>query len=169
MGVHVVLYIEDDDAAFRLVSIILKEQAPEIRLLRARDGDEALAFLRADEPNREAPEPDLIILDLNLPKKDGFQVLSDLKANESLRAIPVVMFSNSSAANDRKDALGRGAQDYITKPSSFDLFVEAVRSACSLKESTSARPKLESTSASASGGTAYSPANPTDPSSVSGK
>jgi DNA-binding response OmpR family regulator len=167
MGVHVVLYIADDDAAFKLVGIVLREHAPEVRLLRARDGDEALALLRGDEPNREAPKPDVIILDLNLPKKNGLQVLSDLKANESLRDIPVVMFSNSSEANDRTVALGRGARDYITKPSSFDLFVEAVRTACSLKEPSAARPKLESSSASA--GTGYSHKAAVDPSDRSGK
>jgi DNA-binding response OmpR family regulator len=168
MGVHVVLYIEDDDAAFKLVGIILQEHAPDIRLLRARDGDEALALLRGAEPDRQAPEPDLIILDLNLPKKNGFQVLSELKANESLRSIPVVIFSNSSMANDKSDALGRGAQDYITKPSSFDLFVEAVRTACSLKDRSGGPTKLEST-ASARAGSGRSQGNPADPSGASKK
>ena len=161
------MYIEDDDAAFKLVGIILREQAPDIRLIRARDGDEALAFLRGDEPNGQVPEPDLIILDLNLPKKNGFQVLSELKANESLRSIPVVIFSNSSQANDKNDALGRGAQDYITKPSSFDLFVEAVRTACSLRDRSAGPTKLDSAGASA--GTGYNHGNPADPSGASKK
>jgi two-component system response regulator len=168
MEVHVVLYIEDDDAAFKLVSIILKEHAPDVRLLRARDGDEALTFLHGGEQNREGARPDLIILDLNLPKKNGFQVLSELKAHESLRSIPVVIFSNSSQANDKNDALGRGAQDYITKPSSFDLFVEAVRTACSLKDRSAGATKLDASSARAGTGKGYSRRNSDDPSGLSG-
>jgi CheY-like chemotaxis protein len=67
-----------------------------------------------------------------LPKRNGLDVLSALKANQLLQSIPVVMFSTSSAARDREDAFGRGAQNYITKPSSFDSFVQAVKMACSL-------------------------------------
>jgi DNA-binding response OmpR family regulator len=132
MGPRILLYIEDDDAAFLLVKIILDEQAPDIRLLRARDGDEALRLLLAEGPDQQTLRPDLILLDLNLPKKHGLRVLSDLKAIESLREIPIVMFSTSSAAADKTAALHGGAQDYVTKPSSFDLFVEAVKMACSL-------------------------------------
>lgn len=126
------LYIEDDDAAFLLVRIVLDEQAPHIRLFRAHDGVEALTLLRGGDTDQQTLKPDLILLDLNLPKKSGLEVLSDLKASESLSAIPVVIFSTSSAAKDRTDALKEGALDYITKPSSFELFVKAVKTACSL-------------------------------------
>lgn len=129
------MYVEDDDAAFTLVSIVLKEQAPNIRLSRARDGMEALAILRAAKAANPQSLPDLILLDLNLPRKNGLEVLTDLKGTETLRDIPVVMFSTSAAENDIHDALEGGAREYITKPSSFDLFVEAVRVAFSLKGS----------------------------------
>jgi two-component system response regulator len=95
---------------------------------------EALAFLRGREGNGGMGQPDLILLDLNLPKKNGLEVLTELKASESLRKIPVVMFSTSSAEDDVNGALEGGAKAYITKPSSFDLFVEAVRTAFSLKQ-----------------------------------
>ena len=131
--VRAVLYIEDDDAAFVLVRIVLDERAPHIQLFRAHDGEEALLLLHGSAPGQQGLKPDLILLDLNLPKKNGIAVLSDLKASETLRAIPVVMFSTSSAAQDKSDALNGGAQDYITKPSSLDQFIEAVKIACSVE------------------------------------
>jgi CheY-like chemotaxis protein len=134
MLVRVILYVEDNDADFRLVSIILEKEAPSIRLLRARDGDDLLAFLQRDDPYPEAPKPDLILLDLNLPKKNGFEILSRLQAIEALRAIPVVMFSTSSNIKHQNDALRMGAQAYVVKPAALDLFVVAVRTACSLPE-----------------------------------
>jgi CheY-like chemotaxis protein len=134
MGViaSVVLYIEDDDAVFALARFVLQEQAPTMRLYRARDGEEALTLLLCGDLNRDPVKPDLILLDLNLPRRNGLDVLSDLKASESLRVIPVVMFSTSADENDRNDALNRGAQDYVRKPSSLDLFVAAIKTACSL-------------------------------------
>jgi CheY-like chemotaxis protein len=126
--------VEDDDAAFAVVSIIVNEQNLGLRLFRARDSEEAFAFLHQRDGN-QPPTPDLILLDLNLPGKNGLQILSELKANPSLRTIPVVMFSTSAAENDRHDALERGARAYITKPTSFELLVDAVRKACSPGES----------------------------------
>jgi CheY-like chemotaxis protein len=134
MPVRVILYVEDNDADFRLVTMVLEKEAPTVRLFRVRDGDEALALLRRTDPYREAPKPDLILLDLNLPKKDGIHVLGELKAHQALRDIPVVMFSASSAANSRADAMRMGAQAYVVKPAGLDLFVVAVRTACSLLE-----------------------------------
>lgn len=138
MGVQAVLYVEDDDAAFTLVNIILREQAPLIQLSRARDGMEALAILRTVESTDSKLLPDLILLDLNLPKKNGLEVLTELKASKTLREIPVVMFSTSAAESDINNALEGGAREYITKPSSFDSFVEAVKSATSFKGSATA-------------------------------
>ena len=128
------MYIEDDDAAFSLVDIILKEKAPDITLFRAGDGDDAMELLLGKLPGAVSLVPDLILLDLNLPKKGGLEILSELKLNDSLRRIPVVMFSTSSAQTDRVSALQRGAQAYINKPSSFDLFVKAVMEACYVPE-----------------------------------
>ncbi len=144
MGGSIVLYVEDDDAAFALVRIILSEESPETKLLRARDGEEALALLRKVSPYQDTPRPDLILLDLNLPKKNGLEVLADVKANESLRPIPVVMFSTSASRHDRNESLALGAEDYVTKPSSFDLFVDAVKLATSITRQHSRGEKRES-------------------------
>lgn len=90
------LYIDDDDTAFFLLGIAVRETKNDVQLHRAANGDDALAFLRRAEPYPSAPRPDLIVLDLNLPGKSGIQVLSELKRDESLRQIPVVIFSSSS-------------------------------------------------------------------------
>jgi CheY-like chemotaxis protein len=134
MGPHTILYVEDDDGAFFLARLTLKELIPEPQLLRACDGEQALAILQRVAPYQDAPRPDLILLDVNLPKKNGFEVLSDLKRSESLRTIPVVVFSTSRRQSDISASLALGARDYITKPSSFDLFVEALKSACATAE-----------------------------------
>ncbi len=131
MGRRVVLYVEDDDAAFAVVELIMQDQNPGFSLFRARNGEEALAFLRGSNAT-QSPTPDLILLDLNLPGKSGLEILSELKGNPLFCTIPVVMFSTSTAESDRNHALQGGAQAYITKPSSFDLLVGAVRAACSL-------------------------------------
>lgn len=136
MGGHVVLYVEDDDAAFAVVDLIMHDQNPGFELFRARDGDEAFAFLRGSDSARPSA-PDLILLDLSLPGKSGLEVLSQLKSDSSLCTIPVVMFSTSAAESDKNHAIEGGAKAYITKPSSFDLLVNAVRTACALGESSS--------------------------------
>ncbi len=138
MSRRIVLYVEDDDAAFSLARIVLEEEEPQIQLLRASNGEQALAFLRRSGSYQHAPRPDLILLDLNLPGKNGFEVLSDLKTSEPLRSIPVVMFSTSPSVTDRRDSLALGAENYVTKPSSFDAFVQAVKIACSLPGTASA-------------------------------
>jgi CheY-like chemotaxis protein len=134
MAQRVLLYVEDDDAAFLTMQLALREFQAAIELHRAADGEQALAFVRKKAPHEDAPRPDLILLDLNLPKKSGIEVLAELKGDESLRSIPVVMFSSSPRAIDRDRSLELGAEKYLMKPSSFERFVEAVKRACSLPE-----------------------------------
>lgn len=134
MHQRIILYVEDDDSAFFVAKTVLEEMVPQVRLFRASDGEEALAFLRKGAPYEDAPKPDLILLDLHLPKKNGFEVLGELKRSEALRAIPVVIFSTSEFQSDRSASLDLGAQDYVVKPTSFQMFVEALKRACSLSE-----------------------------------
>lgn len=136
VGGCLVLYVEDDDAAFAVVDLIMQDQNPGFRLIRARNGEEAFAFLGGCGTS-QSPKPDLILLDLNLPGKSGLEILSELKGNPLFGAIPVVMFSTSAAESDRTHAINGGAKAYITKPSSFDLLIDAVRTACSLGENSS--------------------------------
>jgi CheY-like chemotaxis protein len=130
MNEHVVLYAEDEDAAVFLMEMALKEAHITVTLHRVSDGEEALAFLHNRGVYNRAPKPDMVLLDLNLPRKSGHEVLSSIREDEALRAVPVVIFTSSSAASDRRKSLALGAQMHITKPSSFDGFVDAIRDAC---------------------------------------
>jgi CheY-like chemotaxis protein len=134
MAQRVLLYVEDDDAAFLTMQLALREFQAPIELHRAADGEQALAFVWNKVPYENAPRPDLILLDLNLPKKSGIEVLAELKGDESLRSVPVIMFSSSPREIDRDRSLELGAEEYVVKPSSFERFVEAVKRACSPPE-----------------------------------
>jgi chemotaxis family two-component system response regulator Rcp1 len=130
MGVPVMLYVEDEDAAVFLLETALKEMKIDVELYRVSNGEDALAFLNRSGAYRDAPRPELILLDLNLPRKGGLEVLSEIQGSEALRALSVVVFTSSSLATDRKKSLALGAQEYITKPSSFDGFLTAIKAVC---------------------------------------
>ena len=96
-------------------------------LPRRRDGVEAMAFLRGEGEYEGAPRPDLILLDLNLPRKDGREVLAEIKADPDLRTIPVVVLTTSEAEEDILRTYDLHANAYVTKPVDFDRFIEVVR------------------------------------------
>ncbi len=123
----VLLYVDDDDAAHLLVEIALREAQSKVDLRHAADGEQALAYLRGSDPQGNAPRPDLILLDLNLPKKSGIELLGELKADEALRSIPVIVFSSSARPVDKAESLAHGAREYVTKPPSFASFVQVIR------------------------------------------
>ena len=123
-----ILLVEDNPGDVRLTREALKEGKVLNNLSVAVDGEEALAFLRRQDNYAEAPRPDLILLDLNLPRKDGRQVLAEIKADEQLKRIPVVILSSSSAEQDILKSYDLHANCYITKPVDFDQFVAVVRS-----------------------------------------
>src|SRR5262249_51806760 len=130
MHAPVMLYVEDEDAAVFLLETALKEAHIAVELHRVSNGEEALAFLNRSGAYQQAPRPDLVLLDLNLPRKGGLDVLSEMHGSETLSAMRVIVFTSSALANDRKRSLALGAQDYITKPSSFDGFVSAIKTVC---------------------------------------
>jgi chemotaxis family two-component system response regulator Rcp1 len=130
MNQRVLLYVEDEDAAVFLLETALKEAGIDVTLYRVADGDEALDFLRKTGKYHDMPRPDLVLLDLNLPRRTGLEVLSELRGQEDLRSLAVVVFTSSSLAVDRRKSMALGAQEYITKPASFDGFVAAVKTAC---------------------------------------
>lgn len=131
MGSRVVLYVEDEDAAFLLFQTALRTASLDIDLHRAADGEQAIEFLQQSGEQDHHPRPKLVVLDLNLPRMSGLDVLSIIKSNERLRQIAVVVFTSSSLSSDRHRSLELGAEDYITKPFTLDSFVEAVKTACS--------------------------------------
>jgi two-component system response regulator len=131
MGHYVLLSVEDDNTDYYVINMAVRETGLEIEVCRVSDGEQALAFLHRSNGYEVSPRPGLILLDLNLPRKEGFEVLSDIQTSDSLRSIPVVVFTSSSLARDKEKALTLGAQDYIRKTGSLDAMAEAVRSVCS--------------------------------------
>lgn len=123
-----VLLIEDSEADVRLTIEALKEAKVYNRLTVAEDGVDAMARLRNEGPYRDTPRPDLILLDLNLPRKDGRQVLREIKDDPVLRRIPVVILTTSKAEEDVVRAYDLHANCYITKPVDFIQFMTVVRS-----------------------------------------
>ena len=127
---RIALSIEDDDAIYLLLQFAFQEIANDFELMRALDGQQALSRLQKLHPYENASRPDLIILDLNLPKIDGCEVLEAITKNELLNNIPVVIFTSSRLASDRVKCLALGAKDFISKPNDFDSFVESVKAVC---------------------------------------
>jgi CheY-like chemotaxis protein len=122
-----VLLVEDSPADVRLTIEALKEAKIGNQLSVAEDGVEAISFLRQEGRYAGAPRPDLILLDLNLPRMDGRQVLKIIKEDPDLRKIPVVVLTVSQAEEDILRAYDLHANCYINKPVDFDRFMEVVR------------------------------------------
>lgn len=123
-----ILLVEDNSADVRLTREALREGKLHNKLHVATDGVDAMAFLRREGPYADAVRPDLILLDLNLPKKDGREVLEDIKADASLRSIPVVILTSSKAEQDILRAYDLHANCYVTKPVDLDQFIHVVKS-----------------------------------------
>jgi CheY-like chemotaxis protein len=121
-----ILLVEDNPADVRLTLEALKDARLPNRVHVARDGVEAMRMLKNE--SGAAPRPDLILLDLNLPRKDGREVLAEIKQDESLRHIPVVILSTSQAEQDILQSYRLHANAFVTKPVEIDRFFEAVRS-----------------------------------------
>jgi CheY-like chemotaxis protein len=122
-----ILMVEDNPGDARLTQEALKESKVYNNLHHVRDGVEAMEFLLKEGSFHDAPTPDIILLDLNLPRKDGRQVLAELKAIPRLKNIPVVVLTTSEAEQDIVKSYELHANCYITKPVDLDKFVEIIR------------------------------------------
>jgi CheY-like chemotaxis protein len=122
-----VLLVEDDPGDVVLITEAFEHNKVNNRLHVVADGVEALQFLRREAPYEDAAVPDLVLLDLNLPRKDGRQVLAEVKADDALRRIPVVVLTTSKAEEDVLRSYDLHANAYVTKPVDFDRFIEVVR------------------------------------------
>ncbi|HLP91826.1 MAG TPA: response regulator [Nostocaceae cyanobacterium] len=123
-----VLLVEDNPGDAELTRIALEDSKIAVNLSVVEDGVEALAFLRKQDQYVNVPHPDIVLLDLNLPKKDGREVLAEIKADDNLKRIPVVVLTTSQAEEDIIEAYSLAANCYITKPVEFDQFVKIVQS-----------------------------------------
>lgn len=122
-----ILLAEDNPGDVVLTREALSEAKVQNRLHVADDGVEAMAFLRKQAPYEDVPTPDLILLDLNMPRKNGHEVLAELKTDEHLKQIPVVVLTTSSAEKDILESYRAQASSYITKPVDFDQFMGVIR------------------------------------------
>ncbi|MEH2302562.1 MAG: response regulator [Nostoc sp.] len=123
-----VLLVEDNPGDAQLTRIALEESKISIHLNVVEDGVEAMAFLRKQEKYVKAAHPDIVLLDFNLPRKDGREVLAEMKGDENLKRIPVVVLTTSQAQEDILKAYNLSANCYIAKPVDFDQFVNIVQS-----------------------------------------
>lgn len=124
----IALYVEDDDPTFFLVQTALAEAELTVRLFRAANGTDALSFLRNAWPYEAAPQPDLVLLDLNLPRMSGFEVLSVARTEDMLKQIPFLVVTTSSAQADRERSLKLGASAFFTKPATFEALIDLMKS-----------------------------------------
>jgi len=122
-----ILLVEDNPGDVRLTIEALKENKISNNLHVARDGEEAMAFLRREDRYAGAPRPDLVLLDLNLPRKDGRETLAEMKADERLRRIPVVILTTSQAEEDIRRTYDLHANCYVTKPVDLEQFIRIVK------------------------------------------
>jgi chemotaxis family two-component system response regulator Rcp1 len=123
-----VLLVEDSPGDVRLTQEAFRDASTSLHLHVASDGVEAMAFLRREGAHINAPRPDFILLDLNLPKMDGREVLAHIKENDSLRMIPTVILTTSEAEVDIVKSYQLRANCYLSKPVQFDAFEALVKS-----------------------------------------
>ncbi len=123
-----ILLVEDNPGDVRLIIEAFKDAKVYNNIHVEMDGESALQFLLREGEYKDAPRPDLVLLDLNLPKKDGREVLSIIKQDENLKPIPVVILTTSTAEEDILDTYNKHANSYINKPVDLDQFLKVVES-----------------------------------------
>ena len=131
-GEKVILSVEDDYASYALLEFGFNEVGGDIRLYRVEDGEEALDFLRHSGRYQDAPRPNLVLLNLNLPRMSGFDVLQAMKDDPAIGGIPAIVFSSSRLDEDRAKCLALGAREFLTKPGALSEFLYTLRYVCSL-------------------------------------
>jgi CheY-like chemotaxis protein len=122
-----VLLVEDDPGDTLMIREAFEDNKVRNRLTCVTDGEQAMSYLRRQGENGEAPRPDLVLLDLNLPRKDGREVLAEIKGDEELSTIPVVVLTTSQAEEDVLRSYKLHANAYVTKPVDFERFIDVVR------------------------------------------
>ena len=123
-----ILLVEDDEGDVLLTTEALEASKITNVMNVARNGEEALRFLRREEGYEHAPRPDIVLLDLNLPRVDGRQVLAEIKADDDLRRIPIIVLTTSEAEEDVLRSYDLHANAYVTKPVDFDRFLQVIQS-----------------------------------------
>src|SRR3954454_19254297 len=123
-GTARVLQVEDNEADIRLTWEALREAGEDLRVSVVGDGEQALAFLRREEGFEDAPRPHLVLLDLNLPRKDGVEVLQEIRRDPALAPIPVIVLTSSSESRDVDACYAAGANAFVVKALELDEFID---------------------------------------------
>jgi chemotaxis family two-component system response regulator Rcp1 len=123
-----ILLVEDNEGDIRLTIEAFKEAKIRNHIRVVRDGEEALAYLKKEASYADVETPDIILLDINLPKVDGKEVLNVMKTDPLLKSIPVIMLTTSSAESDVQESYANHANSYVIKPVDLDKFMEVIRS-----------------------------------------
>lgn len=123
-----ILLVEDNPADARLIKEVFKDTKTKNKLYVVKDGVEAMDFLNQDAAYVDMPRPDVILLDLNLPRKDGRELLKELKEDNTFKRVPIVILTTSSAEEDIIKTYNNHANCYITKPVDFDQFLKVINS-----------------------------------------
>lgn len=123
-----ILLVEDNEGDIRLTIEAFKEAKIRNHIRVVRDGEEALAYLKKEASFKDVQTPDIILLDINLPKVDGKEVLYVMKNDPSLKSIPVIMLTTSSADSDVQESYANHANSYVIKPVDLNKFMEVIRS-----------------------------------------
>jgi CheY-like chemotaxis protein len=126
-GSRTVLLVEDDPGDTLMIREALEAYAPDTEIAAVVDGVDALRYLRREDEFAGTPRPDLVLLDLNMPRKDGREVLAEVKSDRELCSIPVVVLTTSKAEEDILRSYDLHANAYVTKPVDFNRFIEVVR------------------------------------------
>src|SRR5437899_10910319 len=128
---HAILLVEDNPADIKITERALRESALPVQLIVARDGQEAVEYLQQQNPPASSDgawrRPDLILLDLNLPRLSGHEVLRKIRSMAQFRSVPVIVLTTSKRDEDIQEVYAAGANTYIEKPADFDRFIEVLR------------------------------------------
>ncbi len=122
-----ILLVDDNPADVDLTIETLAQSARALHVSAVSDGGEAMSWLRRQGRHRDAPQPDLVILDLNLPRKSGREVLAEIKTDSELRRIPIIVFTSSEAASDVTHSYDLGANCYLRKPGNLADFIAVIQ------------------------------------------
>lgn len=125
-----ILLVEDEGTEAALAIEALASLVPSFNTHHVKSANEAIQFIRRATPYEEAPHIDLVLLDLNLPGQGGIHVLHDIRSDEKIRQLPIVVLSTSAHPNDIKQCYQLGASGYVQKPFEYNVFIESLNSIC---------------------------------------
>ena len=126
----VLLSVEDNDAEYCVIRMAVEQSGTQVNICRVADGEKAIYFLERSHGFEDAPRPDVVLLDINLPRKNSFEVLEEVRRHEALKSILIVVFTSTAGRAERNTALLLGADDFISKPHNLSELVTAVQSVC---------------------------------------